>query len=125
MRSIKAAVLEETGLAPPYATSNPLRIESLELEAPGRDEVMVKIRAAGLCHSDLSVINGSRPRPTPMVLGHEAAGVVTETGPGVYGQRREIMLFWYSYRVVVAACPARRADPLYVSRLPLPTATVR
>lgn len=83
MRRIKAAVLEEIGLAPPYATSKPLRIESFELDPPGRDEVLVKIRAAGLCHSDLSVINGSRPRPTPMVLGHEAAGIVTETGPGV------------------------------------------
>ncbi len=43
----------------------------------------MRIRAAGLCHSDLSVINGSRPRPTPMALGHEAAGEVVEVGPGV------------------------------------------
>lgn len=83
MRKIQAAVLERTGLAPPYASSKPLKIETFELESPGRDEVLIKIRAAGLCHSDLSVINGSRPRPTPMVLGHEAAGVVEETGPGV------------------------------------------
>ncbi|MFD0507889.1 zinc-binding dehydrogenase [Streptomyces chiangmaiensis] len=45
--------------------------------------MLVRIAAAGLCHSDLSVINGDRPRPLPMVLGHEAAGVVEETGPGV------------------------------------------
>lgn len=83
MRTIKAAVLDQTRVDPPYAISKPLRIESFELEPPGRDEVLVKIRAAGLCHSDLSVINGSRPRPTPMVLGHEAAGIVAETGPGV------------------------------------------
>jgi alcohol dehydrogenase len=44
--------------------------------------VLVKIGAAGLCHSDLSVIDGNRPRPTPMVLGHEAAGVVEKVGPG-------------------------------------------
>ena len=44
---------------------------------------MVKIGAAGLCHSDLSVIDGNRPRPTPMVLGHEAAGIVEKLGPGV------------------------------------------
>ncbi len=80
MRVIKAAVLTETGLSHPYARSKPLRIQSFELATPGDDEVLVKIRAAGLCHSDLSVINGSRPRPTPMVLGHEAAGVVVETG---------------------------------------------
>ena len=45
--------------------------------------MLVAIRAAGLCHSDLSVIDGNRPRPTPMVLGHEAAGVVEKIGPGV------------------------------------------
>jgi alcohol dehydrogenase len=43
----------------------------------------VKIQAAGLCHSDLSVINGDRPRPTPMLLGHEASGTVEEIGEGV------------------------------------------
>nr|WP_246400442.1 zinc-binding dehydrogenase [Jiangella mangrovi] len=50
---------------------------------PDAGELLVRVEAAGLCHSDLSVINGSRPRPTPMVLGHEAAGVVEEVGPGV------------------------------------------
>ena len=43
------------------------------------------MKGAGLCHSDLSVINGSRPRPTPMVLGHEASGIVREVGTGVRG----------------------------------------
>ena len=65
----------------PYASSKPLDIESLELDPPGPDEVLVRIKAAGLCHSDLSVINGNRPRPMPMALGHEAAGVVEEVGP--------------------------------------------
>jgi alcohol dehydrogenase len=44
---------------------------------------LVKIGAAGLCHSDLSVIDGNRPRPTPTVPGHEAAGIVEKVGPGV------------------------------------------
>jgi D-arabinose 1-dehydrogenase-like Zn-dependent alcohol dehydrogenase len=44
---------------------------------------LVRVKAAGLCHSDLSVINGDRPRPTPMALGHEAAGIVEELGPGI------------------------------------------
>jgi Zn-dependent alcohol dehydrogenase len=79
VRTIKAAVLYSVGAAQPYETSKPLKLESFELAPPGRDEVLVKIRAAGLCHSDLSVINGSRVRPTPMVLGHEAAGAVLNT----------------------------------------------
>lgn len=80
---IRAAVLETMGTPPPYALSRPLRIEEIELEPPGPGEVLVRIAAAGLCHSDLSVINGDRPRPLPMVLGHEAAGIVEEVGPGV------------------------------------------
>ncbi len=80
---IKAAVLRQMGLPAPYAISRPLDIVDVDLDAPGRGEVLVKIRAAGLCHSDLSVIDGSRPRPMPMVIGHEAAGVVEQTGEGV------------------------------------------
>jgi alcohol dehydrogenase len=80
---IKAAVLNAMGIAPPYSESKPLSVEEVDLEGPGQGEVLVRIGAAGLCHSDLSVINGDRPRPTPMVLGHEAAGVVEEIGPGV------------------------------------------
>ena len=79
----KAAVLRRMGVEPPYAETKPLSIETVELDPPGRDEVLVRIGAAGLCHSDLSVINGDRPRPLPMALGHEAAGVVEEVGEGV------------------------------------------
>jgi alcohol dehydrogenase len=79
----RAAVLKAMGLPPPYAQSRPLTIETVDLEPPGSGEVLVRVKAAGLCHSDLSVINGDRPRPVPMVLGHEAAGVVEELGPGV------------------------------------------
>ena len=79
----RAAVLREIGLPAPYSQSKPLAIEEVELAPPGRDEVLVRIRAAGLCHSDLSVINGDRPRPMPMAIGHEAAGEVMELGEGV------------------------------------------
>ncbi len=72
----RAAVLREMGRPAPYAESKPLQIEEIELDPPGRSEVLVRVRAAGLCHSDLSVIDGNRPRPLPMVLGHEAAGFV-------------------------------------------------
>jgi alcohol dehydrogenase len=79
----RAAVLQAVGRPQPYAKSRPLVVEELELDPPGAGEVLVEITAAGLCHSDLSVINGDRPRPTPMALGHEAAGIVRELGPGV------------------------------------------
>ena len=81
----RAAVLREIGRPAPYANSRPLSIEEFELDPPGEGEVLVRVRAAGLCHSDLSVIDGNRPRPVPMVLGHEAAGVVEAIGPGVRG----------------------------------------
>jgi alcohol dehydrogenase len=80
---IRGAVLQAMGAATPYAQSRPLAIEDVDLAPPGPGEVLVKIAAAGLCHSDLSVINGDRPRPTPMLLGHEASGIVEEPGAGV------------------------------------------
>ncbi|MBB5711099.1 zinc-dependent alcohol dehydrogenase family protein [Sphingomonas xinjiangensis] len=80
---IKAAVLRSVRAPLPYADSRPLQIEALELDPPGKGEVLVRIVAAGLCHSDLSVINGDRPRILPMALGHEAAGVVEALGSDV------------------------------------------
>ena len=80
---IRAAVLETSGLPAPYAQSQPLKVRTVDLAPPGQGEVLVKIEAAGLCHSDLSVIDGNRPRPLPMVLGHEASGTVVEVGPAV------------------------------------------
>jgi alcohol dehydrogenase len=80
---IRAAVLDKMGASHPYAESLPLSIRTLDLDPPGHGEVLVKLAAAGLCHSDLSVINGDRPRPMPMALGHEASGVVVEIGEDV------------------------------------------
>ena len=85
---IRAAVLDRSRQPQPYTESRPLRVETLELDAPGPGEVLVKIAAAGLCHSDLSIINGDRPRPLPMALGHEAAGIVEEIGSGVVDLKR-------------------------------------
>ncbi|MBM3558457.1 MAG: zinc-binding dehydrogenase, partial [Alphaproteobacteria bacterium] len=79
----RAAVLVEMGRKRPYAESRPLEVVELDLEAPGPGEVLVRVEAAGLCHSDLSAIDGNRPRPVPMVLGHEGAGVVEAVGTGV------------------------------------------
>ncbi|NQV22172.1 MAG: alcohol dehydrogenase catalytic domain-containing protein [Rhodospirillales bacterium] len=80
---IRAAVLERMGADAPYVSSVPLVVQEVDLAPPGPGEVLIKIAAAGLCHSDLSVIDGNRPRPTPMVLGHEASGVVEDIGPNV------------------------------------------
>ena len=81
--TVRAAVLETIGLPAPYAQSLPLKIRNVELDPPGAGEVLIRVHAAGLCHSDLSVISGDRPRPVPMVLGHESAGEVLECGAGV------------------------------------------
>lgn len=81
----RAAVLYSMQHDAPYAASRPLVLEMLELAGPGPGEVLVEIAAAGLCHSDLSVIDGSRPRAMPMVMGHEASGIVRDVGPAVSG----------------------------------------
>jgi alcohol dehydrogenase len=78
-----AAVMYEQGLPLPYVDSHPFRIEDVELEGPGDGEVLVEVRAAGLCHSDLSQVAGLRKRKLPVVGGHEGAGVVREVGSGV------------------------------------------
>jgi len=79
----KAAVLYKMGAPAPYSESRPLVIDELTLAPPGAGEVLVEIAGAGLCHSDLSVVDGSRPRAMPMVMGHEASGVVREVGAEV------------------------------------------
>ena len=74
----RAAVLSASGIAGPYAQTRPLQVEEVTLDPPGAGEVLVRITAASICHSDLSVVTGSRPRPLPMALGHEATGVIEE-----------------------------------------------
>ena len=80
---IRAAVLSQMELPRPYAQTRPITIETVNLAGPGLNEVLVRITGAGLCHSDLSIVNGDSPRPMPMALGHDAAGIVEDTGPGV------------------------------------------
>ncbi|NGP05023.1 alcohol dehydrogenase catalytic domain-containing protein [Rhodococcus sp. 14C212] len=80
---ITGAVLEEIGRPRPFAESKPISVSELELDAPGPTEVLVRIEAAGVCHSDLSVVDGNRVRPVPMLLGHEAAGRIVEVGSSV------------------------------------------
>jgi len=81
---MKAAILTACGLPQPFAKSKPIQVAEVDLEPPGEGEVLVKVGGAGLCHSDLSAINGDRPRPTPYVPGHEGAGEIVEVGKGVH-----------------------------------------
>ena len=80
-----AAVMYEQGLPTPYIESQPFRIEEVELRGPEDGEVLVEVRGAGLCHSDLSQVAGLRKRKLPVVGGHEGAGIVQEVGRGVAG----------------------------------------
>lgn len=63
--------------------NKPVSVEEVQVESPRAGEVMVKIKACGVCHSDLSATNGTIPMPPPTVIGHEAAGIVEEVGEGV------------------------------------------
>lgn len=78
-----AAVLRAVGRPAPYAGSQPYSIERVTLADPGPNEVLVEIAAAGICHSDLAMVQGAMKRPVPLVGGHEGAGIVRETGIGV------------------------------------------
>ena len=91
---IRAAVLEQTG--------GPLQLDELDLAAPGPGEVLVRLRATGVCHSDQNAIDGTAPTRCPAVLGHEGAGVVAAVGPGVttVGVGDHVTLSW------VPACGA-------------------
>jgi len=100
---IHAAILWEQG--------QPLSVEPAELDAPGPGEVLVEIKAAGVCHSDLHPARGDWPMKTPVVLGHEGAGIVREVGPGVTSARRDdhVVLCWAPACGVCPPCREGRA----------------
>src|SRR5690606_16424461 len=75
LMQVRAAVLRAPG--------DPLRVEDVELEAPHAGEVLVRVEAAGVCHTELHYMDGAIPCPLPIVLGHEGSGVVEEVGDGV------------------------------------------
>ena len=72
---MKAAVL--------YEANTPLKVEDVTLDEPQQNEILVKIVASGVCHSDLHFMKGDMPQPVPFVPGHEGAGIVEKVGPGV------------------------------------------
>jgi S-(hydroxymethyl)glutathione dehydrogenase/alcohol dehydrogenase len=85
---VKAAVM--------YNFMEPLKVESLKLKAPREDEIVVKLAASGVCHSDLSVVQAKIPIPPPVVLGHEGAGIVEEVGKSVHDLKPgdHVVLAW-------------------------------
>ena len=78
---IRGAVLEQIGRLRPYADSRPISVGELELAPPGDSELLVRIEAAGLCHSDLSVVDGNRVRPVPMLLATRQRASSNRPGP--------------------------------------------
>ena len=94
---IRAAILWQQG--------EPLSVEQAELGAPGPGEVLVEVKAAGVCHSDLHPARGDWPARTPLVLGHEGAGVVREVGPNVARVRAgdHVVFCWAP---ACGACPS-------------------
>ena len=100
-----------------WEAAQPLVVESAELAAPGPGEVLVEVRAAGVCHSDLHATNGDWPMRLPLCGGHEGAGIVRELGQGVTKVRADdhVVLCW------APACgtcpPCKSGTPLYCDRL--------
>lgn len=94
---VRAVVVGKTG--------EPPAIEEIELPDPGHGEVRVRMTAAGVCHSDLSLLTGKLPHRTPVVLGHEGVGTVIATGPGVHRVKHgdAVLLNW---RPACGTCPA-------------------
>lgn len=88
---VTAAVFRQAG--------RPLNIETLQLAEPKEGEVLVKVVASGICHSDLHVVNGEWSSPAPLVLGHEGAGIVESVGAGVstVAAGDHVVLSWMPY----------------------------
>lgn len=113
MIRFKGALLRERGRPRPYTDSRPLEIVELTLPEPGPGEVLVRIRAASLCRSDLSVVTGARLWPLPMVIGHEAAGRVVGVGAHVEAVKEgdEVVLV---YLPQCGACERCRAGEAWL-----------
>jgi Zn-dependent alcohol dehydrogenase len=98
---MRAAVLQQSG--------QPVTIEDIRLDAPRAGEVLVRILASGVCHSDLHVRDGEWPRSGPFVIGHEGAGLIEALGPGLDSARGGLEvggLIAHSWYAPCGRCPA-------------------
>ena len=108
MISFKAALLEQCTTERPFDRSRPLTITEIEAEEPAAHEVLLRIRAASLCRSDLSVITGVRAWPMPIVPGHEASGIVERVGAGVtrFAPGDQVVLVYQAHCGACTCCAA-------------------
>lgn len=109
MTTIRAAVLETPG--------EPLRLDEVQLDPPGRGELRIRVEAAGVCHTDYHYMTGDMTCRLPAVLGHEGAGIVEEIGPDSRGGVRpgdRVAMLW---RPHCGACPACLAGNPALCRL--------
>jgi len=99
---VKGAVLYEFG--------SPLVIDDIEVDPPQEGEVLVRVAASGVCHSDLHAVQGIHPPPLPVILGHEGAGIVEEVGENVHHVRPgdHVILSWLPYCGKCRFCSAGR-----------------
>src|SRR5262245_49659162 len=99
---IQAAILWERG--------QPLSVEDADLDPPGPGEVLVEVKAAGVCHSDLHPARDEWAMRTPVTLGHEGAGIVREVGPGVTRLKTgdHVVLCWAPACGICPSCAAGR-----------------
>ncbi len=95
-----------------YEHDTPLRVEEVEVDPPKGGEVLVRMAASGVCHSDLHMLKGIHPAPLPAILGHEGAGVVEEAGPGVTNVKPgdHVILSWLPYCGHCRMCASGRPN---------------
>jgi S-(hydroxymethyl)glutathione dehydrogenase / alcohol dehydrogenase len=95
-----------------YEFNAPLVVEELELDPPKAGEVLVRMAASGVCHSDLHVVRGTHPTALPIVLGHEGAGIVEAVGPEVadLAPGDHVLLSWLPYCVRCRQCVRGRPN---------------
>ena len=107
MIETKAAVATQAG--------QPLSIETVKVDGPRAGEVLVEIKATGVCHTDAFTLSGDDPEGLfPAILGHEGAGVVVEVGEGVTSRHRAIMSFRFTHPSAALVTTVPRARPICV-----------
>ena len=106
------------------AAGRPLEITTVHLDGPRAGEVLVEIKATGICHTDAFTLSGADPEGLfPAILGHEGAGIVVDVGPGVTSSRRATTSSRSTRRNAGNASPACRARPISAPRSARPRAT--
>jgi len=113
----------EVRAAVAFAAGKPLEVTKVKLDGPRAGEVLIEIKATGICHTDEFTLSGADPEGLfPSILGHEGAGIVVDVGPGVTSVRKATMSFRSTRRNAGPAPPAYRARPICAPRSAPPRA---